>query len=150
MDAGENPDAGEGEMRDIKTLLLKWLLVLGGVVQIVYWGISHLFFPGWYLESIGMKALASDPGEVLIFLHEIGVLAVGFGIATILAARDPVKHFAIIVVLYVVGVGSVLTSLYHILFQGMASGEWATVVLITIQLVLLTILYPWSAVKRAS
>jgi hypothetical protein len=135
-------------MRNIKALILKWLLVLGGAVQIVYWGISHLFFPQWYLRSIGMNDLAANPGGSLIFLHEIGVLAVGMGIATILAARDPVKNIAIIAVLYIAGIGSVLTSLYHILFGGMSSGEWVTVGVITVQLILLTFFYPWDSLNR--
>ncbi len=135
-------------MSGTRALLLKGLLILGGVVQIGYWGISHLFFPGWYLGSIGLTDLAADPGETAIFLHEIGVLAAGMGLATILAARDPIKNFAIIVVLYAVGIGSVLVSLYHILFQGMAAGEWATVILISAQLILLTVLYPWREVRR--
>ncbi len=134
----------------MKAAILKWLLVISGVVQIVYWGISHLFFPSWYLQSIGLTELAENPGDTLIFLHEIGVLDVGMGIATILAARDPVKNFAIIVVLYIAGMGSVLISLYHILFGGIASGEWVTVCVISVQMILLTILYPWGSLKRGN
>ncbi len=95
-----------------------------------------------------MNDLAVDPGGSLIFLHEIGVLVVGMGIATILAARDPVKNIAIVAVLYIAGIGSVLTSLYHILFGGIASGEWVTVCVITVQLILLTIFYPWDSLNR--
>ena len=137
-------------MREAKSAVLKWLLVLSGVVQICYWGLSHLFFPEWYLRSIGMDNLAANPGETLIFLHEIGVLAVGMGVATILAARDPVKNFAIIIVLYIAGIGSVLTSLYHILFGGIASGEWLTVCTITVQMILLSVFYPWDLLRRDS
>jgi hypothetical protein len=139
---------GDDAMRETKAVVLKWLLIISGVVQICYWGISHLFFPQWYLRSVGMNDLAVNPGGSLIFLHEIGVLAVGMGIATILAARDPVKNIAIIAVLYVAGIGSVLTSLYHILFGGIASGEWVTVGVITVQLILLTFFYPWDSLNR--
>lgn len=135
-------------MKEAKGVVLKWLLIISGVVQICYWGISHLFFPQWYLRSVGMNDLAANPDGTLIFLHEIGVLAVGMGIATILAARDPVKNVAIIAVLYIAGIGSALTSLYHILFGGIATGEWVTVCVITVQLILLTILYPWDSLNR--
>lgn len=110
-------------------------------------GLSHLFFPQWYLQSVGMKTLAANPGDVLIFMNEIGVLTVGIGIATILAAFNTVKNIAIIIVLYIISFGSILTSLYHILYKGMASGEWMTVIIIAIQLIILTVLYPWKELR---
>jgi hypothetical protein len=132
----------------MKAIVLKWLLIIAGVFQIAYWGVSHLFFPRWYLQSVGLNELAQDPGSTTVFLNEIGVLAAGMGIASILAAFDPVRNFAVIVVLYIDGIGSMAVSLYHILAGTMASGEWVTVILIAVQIVLLTVLYPWSAVLR--
>jgi hypothetical protein len=126
----------------------KWLLNLSAIFQIVYWGLSHLFFPGWYLRSIGLAELAADPGPTLLFIHEIGVLALGIGLVTWPAADDVIKNFAVIVMLYVVGLGSVATLLYHILFQSTASGEWVTVAVLVIQLVLLTVLYPWKELRK--
>jgi hypothetical protein len=131
----------------IKAAILRWFLLLSGVVQIAYWSLSHLFFPKWYLASVGMTGLAKNPGPALIFMHEIGILTLGIGLVTMLAARDPIKNFSVIVMLYVVSVGSVATSLYHILVNHTASGEWTTVVLIAVQLVILTALYPWSRLK---
>jgi hypothetical protein len=132
----------------MKKSLLKWLLIISGAFQIVYWGVSHLFFPQWYLRSIGLSVLASEPGETLLFLHEIGILAIGIGIATILAAWNPIRNFAIIIVLYILGIGSMAVSLYHILFQNMASGEIVTVVIIGIQMLLLTFLFPWRDLQK--
>lgn len=123
--------------------VLKWLLRLSALSQIGYWSLSHLFFPRWYLQSIDMTELAANPGESLIFIHEIGVLTLGIGIATWLAATNPVRHFFIIVMLYVVGLGSIATSMYHIFFYEAARGEWTTVAIIAVQVVLVTILYPW-------
>ena len=118
-----------------------------GVIQIAYWSLSHLFCPKWYLASVGMTELAANPGPVLIFMHEIGILTLGIGLVTTLAAKDPVKNFAVIIMLYVVSIGSVATSLYHILVNHTASGEWATVIIISVQLIILTILYPWKKLK---
>jgi hypothetical protein len=131
----------------IKAVMLRWFLLLSGVVQIAYWSLSHLFFPKWYLASVGMTGLAENPGPVLIFMHEIGILTLGIGLVTMLSARDPVRNFSVIVMLYAVSVGSVATSLYHILVNHTASGEWATVVIIAVQLVILTALYPWSKLR---
>ena len=135
-------------MKNLKRDILKWFLILSGIIQICYWGLSHLFFPQWYLQSVGMNALAVNPGETLIFMNEIGVLTFGIGIATIIAAFNPVKNIAIIIVLYIISIGSILTSLYHILFKGIASGEWMTVIIISIQLIILTALYPWKELKN--
>ncbi len=132
-----------------KNNLLQWFLLLSGISQIGYWSLSHLFFPKWYLASVGMTELARDPGPALIFMHEIGVLTLGIGLATILAAKDPVKNFSIIVMLYVVSFGSIGTSLYHIIFAHMASGEWATVAIISVQMIVLAVLYPWKKLRQA-
>lgn len=131
-----------------KSNVLKWLLRLSAVLQVGYWSLSHLFWPSWYLRSVGMVELAANPGKSLIFIHEIGILTLGIGVATWLAARDPIRHLSIIILLYIVGLGSIAVSLYHILSQGTASGEWLTVGIISTQMVLLTVLYPWKDILR--
>jgi hypothetical protein len=131
----------------MKIIILKWFLILSGIIQISYWGISHLLFPEWYLHSVGMELLASHPGDTLIFLNEIGVLTIGMGLATILASSNPVKNIAIVIMLYVTSIGSICTSLYHILVKGIAHGEWATIIIIGIQMTILTALYPWTELK---
>jgi hypothetical protein len=128
--------------------ILKILLIVSGIIQIGYWGISHLFFPQWYLQSVGLTALALNPGSTVVFLNEIGVLAIGMGLASILSSCDPIKNFAIIIVLYVDGIGSMSVSLYHIMVGNMATGEWITIILIAIQLLLLSIFYPWSELRN--
>jgi hypothetical protein len=132
----------------IKKSILKWFLIVSAIGQIVYWSLSHLFFPAWYLRSVGMTILADDPGQSLIFIHEIGVLTFGMGIATLLAAFNPVKNIAIIITLYVVSLGSIAVSAYHIVFNNTASGEWMTIAVISAQLIIVTILYPWKELRR--
>jgi hypothetical protein len=131
----------------MKEILLKWFLRFSGLVQIGYWGASHLFFPQWYLRSVGLNALAENPGSVTVFLNEIGVLTIGLGTATILASFDPVRNFAVIIVLYLVAVGSMLVSLYHISSGSMAAGEWITIAIIFVQTVILSLLFPWSRLR---
>lgn len=135
-------------MKEAKSKILKWFLILSGIIQICYWGLSHIFFPQWYLQSVGMYSLALNPGDTLIFMNEIGVLTIGLGLATILAAYNPIKNIAIIIVLYVISTGSILTSVYHILLKGIAHGEWVTVIIIGSQLIILTALYPWKELKK--
>jgi hypothetical protein len=130
--------------------LLKWFLMISGVIQIGYWGISHLFFPQWYLNSIGLTELANNPGTTAVFLNEIGILTTGLGIATVLASFNPIRNFAIIIVMYFVAIGSIIVSFYHIIAGSMAKGEWATIIIISIQIVLISILYPWSKLKECT
>jgi hypothetical protein len=133
-----------------KTLLLKWFLIISGVIQLAYWGLSHLFYPAWYLRSVGMNELAANPGETVIFLNEIGVLTIGVAVATILAAFNPIKNFAIIISLIVISLGSIATSLYGILYRNMAHGEWTTVIVLGVQLIILFFLYPWNKISLTS
>jgi hypothetical protein len=128
--------------------ILTWFLILSGLIQVFYFGCSHLFFPVWYLQSAGINTSVSNLGDILMLMHEIGVLAAALGVATLLAAADPIKNFTVIILMYVVSIGSMLTSIYHILFKGAASGEWGTVAIIAIQVAILTVLYPWKELKR--
>jgi hypothetical protein len=134
---------------DTRLTLLRWVLRLVAVFQALFWGTTHLLFPAWYLRSIGADpARAADP-LVLLFMNEIGVLVMGLAVATWIAASDPVRHVALVVVLYAVGVGSVAVSLWHVLVKGFAFGEWSTIVAIAAQLVIVSILYPWRRLRRA-
>lgn len=139
----------KNEIKEVKHKILRWFLIFSGVIQICYWGFGQIFYPGWYLQSIGMSSLAANPGEALIFINEVGILTIGFGVATILASFSPVKNVVIIVVLYTVASGSLLNSLYHILVKGVASGEWSTVIILSFQIIILTILYPWEELKKS-
>ena len=133
---------------DTRLMLLRWMLRLVAVFQALFWGATHLFYPAWYLRSIGADgARATDP-LVLLFMHEIGILVLGVAIATWIAASDPLRHVALIGVLYAVGVGSMAVSLWHLLLEGFAFGEWTTIVAIGVQLGIVTALYPWSRLKR--
>ena len=129
---------------DTRLAALRWVLRLVAIFQALFWSATHLFFPAWYLRSIGADVTRADDPLVLLFMNEIGVLVLGLAIATWIAASDPLRHVALILVLMAVGVGSVCVSLWHVLVKGFAFGEWTTIVAIGIQLGVVTALYPWS------
>jgi hypothetical protein len=133
---------------DVRLTVLRWLLRLVAVFQALFWSATHLFFPAWYLRSIGADVARANDPLVLLFMNEIGVLVLGLAIATWIAASDPLRHAALVLVLMAVGVGSVCVSLWHILVKGFAFGEWTTVVAIGVQLALVAGLYPWSRLGR--
>jgi hypothetical protein len=130
-------------MKDLKLKLLKAFLIVAGLVQLFYWGFSHLFYYQWYLGAVGMHELAQAPGKALIFMHEIGVLTIGMGLASILASLNPAKNLYLIVSLLVVSIGSMAISIYHVFFMGVTTGELQTVFVIALQIAILVYLYPW-------
>jgi hypothetical protein len=135
---------------DTRLALLRWVLRLVAVFQAVFWSATHLFWPAWYLRSIGADpARAGDP-LVLLFMNEIGVLVLGLAIASWIAASNPSRHIALILVLYAVGVGSIAVSLWLVLVMGFAFGEWTTIVAFGGQLVVVTLLYPWRRLRQSS
>lgn len=139
----KNPAEKKGDKLMIKEKILKWFLRFAALFQIVYWSLSHLFFPRWYLNSVGMNELAQNPETVAIFMNEIGILTLGVGVATWLLSNKPKENIAIVIMLYIIGIGSISVSLYHVLVNKIASGELITVSAILFQLVVLTVLYPW-------
>jgi hypothetical protein len=132
---------------ETRLTLLRWVLRVVAAFQALFWGATHLAFPAWYLRSIGADPTrASDP-LVLLFMNEIGILVLGLAMATWIAASDPLRHVALIVVLYTVGVGSMAVSLWHVLVEGFAFGEWTTIVAIGAQLGIVSALYPWPRLR---
>jgi hypothetical protein len=130
-------------MNDTKAVVLRWFLRASALFQLIYWGLSHLLFPGWYLRSIGRSPAELENGLVVLLMGEIGILSIGMAVATWILASDPARHLALLIVLYVVGAGSILVSLCHMAFGRGADGEWTTVVAIFLQLAVVTFLYPW-------
>jgi hypothetical protein len=132
---------------DMRLKALRFVLRLVAVFQAAFWGTTHLFWPAWYLRSIGADAARATDPLVLLFMNEIGVLVLGLAVATWIAASDPVRHVALVLVLCAVGVGSVCVSLWHVLVKGFAFGEWTTIVAIGVQLAVVAGLYPWSRIN---
>jgi len=127
-------------------MILKYFLIFSGIFQIIFWGLSHIFFPEWFLTSVANKDLSLLNVHTVFWVNEIGIFVIGIGIVTILAAFNPIKHYAIIILLFIVGFGCVGATLFQILVRH-ASDEWSQVAIIIGQLSILAILYPWTALK---
>lgn len=128
-------------MKNIEAL--KIFLRMSAIFQLLWWGLSHLFYPKWYHDFIGIKGIDFSQGLAAAAINEIGILTLGIAFATWLAASDPVKNKAIIKVIYFVGIGSIVVFSYHMIFNGFPKGWLINVFLIGLQLVMMTILYPW-------
>lgn len=130
-----------------KIIVLKIFLRVSALIQAIYWGGSHLIAPQWYLNSIGLSEVPAS-GFVLVAMHEIGVLSMGAALATGLASLDPIRNFAVIIMLCFLALGSIAVSVTHILLVLVPPGEWATVIIIGVQLTALAGLYPWRQAWR--
>ncbi len=126
----------------MKTIFLIWYLRIVALVQIGLWGLSHLFYPAWYMTTIAGKDPAMLTTFNILLVNEIGVMALAAGVVTLLASFNPVKNFNISVLLILMGLGSMGVTLYHILVR-QASQEWGHIITVLAQLVVLAILYPW-------
>lgn len=128
-------------------ILVRYLQFIG-IFQVVYWGLTHIFFPKWYLTVIAGKSPSLLTPQNLLSTNEIGVLTIGMGVATFLAARDPLKNFPVIAAVYVSALGSTSATLYHILIR-QASQEWGHIVTVLVLLGILTWLYPWNKLSKS-
>lgn len=132
-----------------KASVLQWFLRIAAIIQVGYWSIPHLFFPEWYLRSIGLMELAENPGDSLLFLNEIGIFSLTFAIATWIASTNPVKYFEIIILLLIAALGSICISIYHILILDMVAGEVVTIAVLAFQVIIIVSLYPWQEERWA-
>jgi hypothetical protein len=122
--------------------VLKWYLRLAAALQFCLWGVTHVFFPAWYLSNIAGKDPSLLTPQNLLVTQEIGVSAIALSLATFIAAAQPVRHYPVILMNYVIGLGSVAVTLNHILVRH-ASEEWGHVATVLLLLAILTVLYPW-------
>jgi len=143
-----NPTIGANIMKMDKSnqsKILKLVLRVTAVLMTFWWGLSHLFFPKWFFNIMDVKFEGVDfsHGLTSVAVQTIGVLILGIATASWLAASNPVKNKVVIQMLYIVGIGSILVFLYHIIFQDYPSRVWFNVIFVAVELILLTALYPW-------
>lgn len=120
---------------------LKIFLKISALIQVGYWSFTHLFFPEWFLHSVGVYEVVPQ-GLMLAFMNEIGILTLGTAVASWMSSKDPLANRTSLVMLYLVGVGSLLLALSQFLLPGRGHGEVTTLVALLVQLILLTALFP--------
>ncbi len=130
--------------KNLKSTLLSGYLRIVSLVQFLLWGVTHVFFPEWYLVHIAGKDPTLLTPQNLLMVNEIGVSVIAISVATWIAARDPVKHFPVILLNFIIGAGSIGVTLYHILVR-QASQEWGHIFTVLVMLGIIAVLYPWKA-----
>lgn len=130
-----------------KLNFLKLLLRASAVLMFLV-SFTHLFCAEWYHEVvIGLTGVDFTHGFTAAVTNVVGVLYLGISAAVWLAASNPIRNKVIIKMLYIINIGLIIVFSYHVVFQGYTSKMLGFVVIITIQLILLTILYPWKESK---
>ena len=104
---------------------LKFLMRAVALVMGVGFGLSHLFFPSAYFRLLGQRAFdGADPMQVCL-ANLIGVLIIALCVGFWLAASDPVRNRAVVIVFLVTSVLLVPVYFYHLVFTRAIGGwEW--------------------------
>ncbi len=126
--------------------LLPLILKILAVVLFVYWGLTHLIYPEWYLRTVmGITQYNPNDAYDVWSANLMGVLNVSLAIAIWRAAADPRKFRLVVDMVLMVSVGTVIVLVFSILLRGISPREWLNVAMILAAIVVLWILYPRDA-----
>lgn len=135
-------------MESIKKKAFTWYLRIISAIQLGLWGFSHLFYPEWYLTVMAGKSVDILTENNILIVNEVGISITALALVTLLIAHKPVKNFAVIAINYLVGIGSILVTGYHIIIRK-ASNEWPHILIVLCLLLFMTLLYPWKELKES-
>ena len=124
-------------------ILTLYLRVLSLFI-LVLWGLTHIFFPKWYLENIAHKDASVLTPDLVLSANEIGVFAVALSAVLFAVSRNPRRHFPVILIFCLNALGSAAVTAFHILVRN-ASGEWMHIFIVILLLLPLAFLYPWKS-----
>jgi len=123
--------------------LLPAFMRLLAIVLLVYWGLSHLIRPEWYMVGLmGITQFDPSNGYDMWSANLIGVLNVTLAITIWRAAGNPVRNRLIIDMILLVSAGTVIVFVLSILTRGISPREWWNVGLIIGAMLVLGWLYP--------
>lgn len=116
--------------------ILKAYLWTLGVFVLFWWPLSHWFYPDWYHRLLGFESF--DYSLVTI----IGTTGLVVVMNIFMAAFDPVRNRAMILVLIIFSIAMAGTYLFLIQTQGFPRPEYLNVALLIVNTIILVGLYP--------
>jgi hypothetical protein len=123
--------------------LLPAFMKLLAIVLFVYWGLSHLIRPEWYMVSLmGITQFEPSNGYDMWSANLIGVMNIALAITIWRSAGDPVRNRLVLDVILFVSAGTVIVFALSILTRGISPREWWNVGLIVGAVVVLGWMYP--------
>ena len=116
------------------------LFILG--IYLISLGLGHLFFPEQGHQLIKQEIFDSNNPWMAIAAAEMGIMFFVFGIAALIAAKNPIKEKNLV---FVVVLSSILTDLirvWAILFKQSCYGLWIFIAVSVLLWLALIIFYP--------
>lgn len=137
------PEQSEAESVYTFHPLLPLILRLLAIVLFVYWGLTHLIYPEFYIVRL-MGITQYDPTNAydLFATNLLGVLNVALAITIWRAATEPARYRIIIDMVLMVSIGTVAVFVFSIVRRGISQLEWLNAALIVLSAIVLLAMYP--------
>lgn len=117
--------------------VLKIYLWLVGTFTLVWWPLSHWFYPDWYHRLLGFERYDYSLVKIIGTIGIIPVLGIYF------TALNPLRNRDIVITLLVFFVLMAATYIYLISAHNFPVLEYINVCLLLVNTIILGALYPW-------
>ncbi|MCP4539576.1 MAG: hypothetical protein GY832_20770 [Chloroflexi bacterium] len=122
-------------MKRIK--ILKAYLWAFGILAFLWWPMGHWVYPDWYHGVLGFESYE------LAYVRVIGTLSVLPVMGILFTAANPLRNRDFIISLLVLSILMIGTYLLLIHTQQFPVEEYFNIILLTINTIVLSLLYPW-------
>jgi hypothetical protein len=124
--------------------ILKIVLKISALIEVFYFTASHWFFHEYFFNSLGIFGNDLSSTFVISQFQLIGAQVLGIAAITWIAASDPLKYRMIIQALLFTGCIAVAIFVYNVITVRVPVQFIVNAILIGGQVVLITVLFPWS------
>lgn len=125
-----------------KELFLMIYLRCLSIFMFLMWGVTHLFFPRWYLEHVANKDPSVLTPDLVLAGKEIGVFSLVLSLAMFAISKRSWRHLPLVLAFCAIALGSTTVTVLNMLSLGQ-NNEWAHVIMTPLIILPLVILYPW-------
>lgn len=122
----------------MKHTILRFYLLIMGIVLLFWWPLSHFFYSDWYHSLLGFPPGSYDP----VFVQIIGACGFMPVLLALFSARDPEKNKGMIIILIFFSLFMGAQYLAFINSAYMPVGEYINVAICFVNTLVLTLLYP--------
>lgn len=129
----------------MKHTILKFYLLIMGLVLLFWWPLSHFFYSDWYHQLLGFAPASYDP----VFVQIIGACGIMPVLLALFSAFDPQKNKGMILILILISLFMGVQYLIFVNTKLMPRGEYINVALCFISAIVLTVLYPGGILRNA-
>ena len=123
--------------------ILRSFLLLAGLLILLWWPLSHWFYPEWYHTLMGFPHPAQYTNNPLVIL--IGLAGFFPVLLMFFAAANPLRNRDAVKVLIIVGLLGSGVLVYLIRTRFFPSREYLNVLLYGATSICLLLLYPWNS-----